>query len=78
MRLSQQVTADGLLFAKLKHSNEHTNGILLKFVSGTVNYGAPGAAVIPLLADPLPLILPTTNTKSLELSGGGVVAVGLF
>ena len=78
MRLAKQVTADGTVFDKMENSAQHTNGILLKHISGTVNYGSIGQTAIPLTAGLAPVLLPTTDTKSLELSGGGVVAVGLF
>ena len=79
MRISRLVTVSGgSLFDLMKLSNEHTDGILLKHVSGVVNYGAKDGDVIPLTTGLAPVILPSTNTKSIFVSGGGVVAVGLF
>lgn len=65
------------VFDLLGHSNPHSNGILLQHVSGTVNYGSPNGTPLSLAANET-IQLPSTNTKSVFVSGGGNLTVALF
>ena len=80
MRVARTVTtlaAGSSLFDLLGHSEPHSDGILLQYVSGTVNYGTANGTPVALSAAET-IILPSTSTKSIWLSGGGDVTVALF
>jgi hypothetical protein len=78
MRFARTVTAPATpasLFSLLGHSDPHSDGILLQLDAATVNYGTKNGTPVSLTGT---IVLPSTNTKSVFVSGGGTVTVGLF
>jgi hypothetical protein len=78
MRFARTVTAPAAaasLFSLLGHTDPHSDGILLQLAGATVNYGTKNGTPVSLTGT---IVLPSTNTKSIYVSGGGTVTVGLF